>query len=219
MKKTNLYSADYVRIYKRKKKEGRLDRLKTYFSLNKNVFVLDVGCGSGFLFDLIRDDIKSYTGIDLSDDFINESKKTHKNNKLSFRCESSRNHAKKFSNYYKKIFMMDVTEHLDDETMLEIIKDCHKMLKKNGKLFIHTPNGMYFLEILKKIGIIKQTAGHIAIRSYNQYKKLIKKTDFSNIKIVYLNHYIIFLKPFYYLSYVPFIGDYFKARLLIIIEK
>lgn len=75
MKNNNLYNNDYVEIYKKKKKEGRLDRLKSYFNLKKDDVVLDLGCGSGFLLDLIKNDVKSYVGIDLSQEFIAESKK------------------------------------------------------------------------------------------------------------------------------------------------
>lgn len=219
MKNNNLYNNDYVEIYKKKKKEGRLDRLKSYFNLQKDDVVLDLGCGSGFLLDLIKNDVKSYVGIDLSQEFIAESKITHKKNTESFFCESSKEHASKYKNHYNKIFLMDVTEHLDDETMVGVINDCYKMLKNNGQIIIHTPNGLYFLELLKHYGIIKQTTGHIAIRAFSQYKELIKKSRFSTISVRYINHYINLLKPLHMLSVMPFIGQYFQARLLMIVEK
>lgn len=114
---------------------------------------------------------------------------------------------------------MDVTEHLDDETMLRVINDCYKMLKNKGQIIIHTPNGLYFLELLKHYGIVKQTTGHIAIRAFSKYKELFKKSRFSTISVHYINHYIKMLKPLHMLSVMPFIGQYFQARLLMIVEK
>ena len=62
---------------------------------------------------------------------------------------------------------------------------------------------------------MKNDEGHIGIRNNKQYICLLKKIDIKNIKIKYLAHYLNYLSVFHFLSYIPFFGKYFKARLFI----
>ena len=212
----DLYGASYVASYRGKSKEGRLDRLIPLFELGNDDEVLDVGCGSGFLLDHIGRLVKSYVGIDTSLNFINEAKIKHKKFlNASFINESSTEHIRQHKNHYSKIFLIDVSEHLNDEVLFSVLNDCHRMLKKNGSLFIHTPNGKYFLEILKALHILKQTRGHIAVRSLSEYVTIFKKTEFHYIESTYLNHYLKKLQPINILSFLPIIGDFAKARIFI----
>lgn len=114
---------------------------------------------------------------------------------------------------------MDFTEHLYDKDLLLILKQINISLRQNGKLFIHKPNADYFLEILKEKGIMKQVSGHDGVRNFEQYKKLLTKSGFKNITVKYLNHFLTIFKPLHLFSYLPIIGKYFKARLLIICSK
>ncbi|MDD5639056.1 MAG: class I SAM-dependent methyltransferase [Candidatus Pacebacteria bacterium] len=215
-----IYGQDYVNKYREKKGEGRIERLLKLLKLKNSDVILDVGCGSGFLVDYIKDDVKKYVGIDTSPAFIKEAKKTHQNiENIKFFNENIENHTKR-NLKYDKVFLFDITEHLTDKELVSILICCSKILRNNGVVYIHTPNKNYFLEQMKSRGLIKQTIGHIKVRNGKEYKSLIKDVNrFSSVNFVYLNHYKNILKPFHILSFLPFIGKYFIARIFIEIKK
>lgn len=212
------YGYDYVKKYRRKEGEGRLERMLVLFDVGKGDSVLDIGCGNGFLADLVKGKVKSYAGIDTSSTFVEEAKKRFKNEvNCVFYNESSRKHLRRKIKY-DRIFLMDVSEHMTDKIFLEVLKDMRILLKKNGKAYLHTPNREYFLEQLKQIGILKQTFGHIAVRSAPDYVYLLNKAGYG-VEVTYLNHYLGLLNWFSFLKYLPFIGCIFNARLFMTIWK
>ena len=92
-------------------------------------------------------------------------------------------------------------------------------LKKGGKLYIHTPNGKFFLEIMKSFNFIfKQFSEHIAVRNVEENIILLERSGFKIKKIVFLSHYNI-LKFIHVFSYIPWVEKYFQARLFIIAES
>lgn len=218
----SLHNADYVSRYHSVDKR-RLKRLLKFINLNKNDLVLDVGCGNGLLLDYIFNKINFYYGVDFSKDFIEVAINRKKENKIKnakFICKDINNFCKGFKNKFDKIFALDFVEHIYNEDFKEIFTSLYNSLKINGELYVHTPNGDYFLEIFKnKNLLLKQFPEHIAIRTTRQYKEFLEKIGFTDIRIIYLSHYIKILSLFDFLRYIPFIGKYFKARLLIICKK
>ncbi len=211
------YGSDYVEKYRRKEGEGRLERMLTLFDIGNSNSVLDIGCGNGFLANLLKGLVKSYTGIDTSSTFIEEAKKKFKESNCIFYNESSRKHLKRKVKY-DRIFLMDVSEHMTDKIFSEVLKDMRVLLKKSGKVYLHTPNKMYFLEQLKQVGILKQTFGHIAVRSGADYTHLLNKVGYG-VEVTYLDHYLGLLSWFSFLKYLPCIGYIFNARLFMKIWK
>ncbi|MCI0575508.1 MAG: class I SAM-dependent methyltransferase, partial [Chloroflexi bacterium] len=57
-------------------------------------------------------------------------------------------------------------------------------------LYLHTPNGRYVLELLKKKRILKQSLGHVAVREAQEYKALLAQVGFAAVDIRYLPHYV-----------------------------
>ena len=207
------YGSDYVERYRKKKGEGRLERMLTLFELGRNNSVLDVGCGNGFLADLVNDKVKKYTGIDTSGEFIKEAKKNIKYSNCFFYNDSSRNHLRR-NTKYDRIFLMDVSEHMTDKIFLEVLRDFRFLLNKDGRAYIHTPNKDYFLERLKQVGLLRQTFGHIAVRTPLEYSRLLKKAGYK-VEIRYLDHYLGLLGCISFLKYIPIFGRLFNARLFI----
>jgi len=203
-------------IYKNQKK--RLIRLIKYIDFNKEDRVADFACGNGILLDLIYNKVFSYDGIDFSEDFIQLAKKRKDKNGIinaKFYCSDILEFCKDKTSLYDKAFAMDFSEHISDDEFVSIFRAIKGTLNDSGKLYIHTPNGDYLLEIFKKMGLIKKDKGHIGIRNDKQYINLLRKIDNKNIKIKYLAHYLNYLSVFHFLSYIPFFGKYFKARLFI----
>lgn len=63
---------------------------------------------------------------------------------------------------------------------------------------------------------MKQFPEHIAVRNSKEYLELLNEIGFSNIKVKFISHYILFLNFLHFLSYIPFFGEYFKARIFIL---
>jgi 2-polyprenyl-6-hydroxyphenyl methylase / 3-demethylubiquinone-9 3-methyltransferase len=212
------YEKTYVENYHKTpgiRYKNILDNIK----IKKTDIVLDIGCGSGFLLEKLKEKIQKYDGIDTSNSFIEICKKKFPSSKIyKFHKKEITSFCDKKPNTYTKAFLLDFTEHIDDKTLKKILLSIINSLKKTGKLIIHTPNKKYFIEILKDKGIIKQFPGHIAIRNAKEYETLLKNTNFNKIKTICLPHYNI-LRHFHILAKLPFIGKYFQARLLIIAEK
>lgn len=220
----SVYNESYVADYRQKEGEGRIERLLKYIDFQKDDEILDIGCGLGFLYQLTREGVKSYTGLDESVAFIEACQREYGQNdkKRSFIADTLQNFVTGHKGLkFDKIFLIDVSEHLTDEELSRTLNLCSKILKEQGKVFIHTPNGKYFLEILKQKGVLKQTVGHIAVRDQREYEALIKESDLGKglVETKNLNHYLWVLKPFQLLSWLPFIGNLFRARLLTIITR
>jgi cyclopropane fatty-acyl-phospholipid synthase-like methyltransferase len=198
----------------------KISRLLQYISFNKSDVVVDYGCGDGKLALLIGDKVKEYHGVDFSEGFIKEAlEKNQQKSNIFFHCKDIIKYSKANLNKFDKAFAFDFTEHIYDKDFEEIFSAIKRTLKPNGKLYIHTPNGNYFIELLKKVGILKQFPEHVAVRNATQNGKIFEKIGFSNWETKYIPHYNKYLKWSHHLTWLPIIGKYFKARLFIICEK
>ncbi|MBU1202691.1 class I SAM-dependent methyltransferase [Patescibacteria group bacterium] len=206
----------YFKTYLRQKK--RLENLLKPIKFNSDFRVVEYGCGNGLWGELIHNRVKSYTGVDFSEQFINLAKRRHKALNIRntrFNCNDIIKFSEEHDNEFDQAFSMDFSEHVYDDDFISIFTAIRNTLKPNGKLYLHTPNGDYFLELCKKNGILKQSVGHIGIRNVKKHINLLEKVGFKNIVIYYLPHYIKLLSVFHFISYLPIIGKFFKARLLI----
>lgn len=216
-----LHSGEYIKKYHREDRV-RIKRLIKKIKFSKTDTILDLGCGNGLLMNQITTKIKSYHGIDFSKGFIEEADKNKKKlnaTNVKLVCGDIIEYCNKNKNRFDKIFALDFTEHIYDDNFIKIFSAVYNSMKKEGVLFVHTPNREYALEILKEKGIMKQFPEHIGIRNAEQYKKLLMKSGFKNIELMYLPHYIKILSSLDFLKYIPYFGKYFKARLFIKCKK
>lgn len=193
-------------------------RLLKYIKFEKSDSVVDFGCGDGRFALLIHDQINNYTGVDFSKFFIEAAINNlqHSNiNNVRFICEDIISFCQKNPNTFNKAFALDFTEHIYDEDLIEIISAVKGSLTKNGILYVHTPNGDYILEKLKKWGIMKQLPEHIAVRNDEDNVEIFRKAGFDQITVKFISHYERILKLFHFLSVIPIIGKFFKARIFI----
>ncbi|MEO0130855.1 MAG: class I SAM-dependent methyltransferase [candidate division WOR-3 bacterium] len=218
------YNIDYVTKFLKgyKKQYKRIGNLLFYFDLDKTDIVADFGCGLGVLLDFIHDKIDYYYGIDFCKEFIIRAKERVKKMEIrnaSFECDDIREFCKRNKMKFNKAFTLDFSEHICDEDFIPIYTHIFDSLKTGGKLYLHTPNSIYFLEILKRKGFLKQFPEHVAVRDAEKYRILLTKAGFKKINVQYVPHYIKPISYFHCLSYLPFIGKYFKARILITCSK
>jgi len=214
-----MYGEKYVEHFKKIQSPKRLDRLIKHMELNKLHVVADFACGDGMLMTYVAPQVKKYIGVDFSEPFINEA--NHRKNKYAitnadfFYCEIKEfcdNHRKQFDIG----FAIDFSEHVYEKDWLLILTSIADALKKDGKLYLHTPNANFFVEIMKsKNFVLKQFVEHIAVRNPQHNITLLKQAGFKVNRITFLPHYNNILQIIHPFSNIPLLGKYLKARILI----
>ena len=183
--------------------------------------VCEIGCAAGHFLAAIADQIKSGVGIDTADAAIAAAlslKQKRSLQNIDFLVVSAEDYAASsgVAAQFSYVFLMDVTEHVDDTALRGILNSAKRLLSAHGQLIIHTPNQEYWLEQLKDRGVLSQFPGHIAVRSLRQYQDLLIQSGFAIASYKSLPHY---RQPLRFtdalLMKVPNIGKRFVSRLFI----
>ena len=107
---------------------------------------LDLGCGEGPWLKRCRGKAERMIGIDISQ-YILE-KIPNFNNEFVLICASALDIPLEDGSI-DMIFSTDVLEHVADGR--QMIKECHRILKKNGKIILVTPNRHRYILLIKKL--------------------------------------------------------------------
>ena len=214
------YDENYFDQYP--KHNRRIRQILRNIRLNQSDVVCEFGCGPGHILMAISTQVQHATGIDVSEYATSmattSAEKTGIKN-LDFKSIdiTSLGNVSEYTGHFDKVLMMDISEHLYDDTLLEFLQSAKSVLKPEGQLVLHTPNADYYLEKMKAHNfILKQFESHIAVRSYQQHIPILEKAGFSDIEVLYLPHYNRLLGLIDKLSmHIPFIRGYFQARILI----
>ena len=200
MKKKFLYdgsieSGYYDKIFNRKKGiQSAWHNIKFNYFKNKihtKKTHLDIGCGPGTFLNLLD---KKSIGIDISKDQIQYAQKKFKNSKIKFFKFKKKIPLK--SNSIDTITMIELIEHLNNKDLKFLIKECRRVLKKNGTIFLSTPNYFSLWPLLEYLVNFFSPLSyeHQHINKFNK-KKLITFFIKNKFKI---NHFetFIFISPF-----------------------
>ncbi len=99
---------------------------------------LDVGCAKGFLVSNLRQlGINAY-GIDISDYAISQNQR---HRKFLSKVDAGSDRFPFKNNFFDLITCFDAIEHVRNHRHL--LKECHRVLKKNGHMIISTPKKKY----------------------------------------------------------------------------
>lgn len=215
-----LYSDKYVRMFENDERLQfkRVKGILEHVNLSANDVIGDFACGNGILSSIIHHKVKSCYGVDFSGEFIETAKRRAEKNKVSnvsYIEADIVDFCKDNLNFFDKIFTLDFSEHIYDQDFIKIYTSIYSSLKPGGILFLHTPNGEFLIEIFKNKGIMQQFPEHIAVRNAASYIHMLNKIGFTNIQINYISHYNNILRFLHVFSFLPMIGKFFKARLLI----
>jgi 2-polyprenyl-3-methyl-5-hydroxy-6-metoxy-1,4-benzoquinol methylase len=102
-------------------------------------YVLDVGCGSGVITAYLAEKALMAVGIDGNLDAITFAQHKFGNNKTKF-IHGLVDGNYEFDYLFDKIYCLELIEHIYLDQAKIMLKNFYKLLKKDGKLFITTPN-------------------------------------------------------------------------------
>lgn len=213
-----LYGQSYVEEFEKKQSANRLRRLISHFELNPHQRAADFACGNGMIMEYVAPRVKEYVGVDFSQEFIdaaNQRKERLGIKNAKFACASIEDFCREQEGTFDVGFAMDFSEHVYDADWLQVLSSIRQSLKEGGRLYLHTPNRDFFLEIMKDHNFLtRQYIEHIAVRNAEQNISLLEQAGFKIHRLQLLPHYNV-LKYVHPLSYVPIVGKYFKARVFI----
>jgi len=112
------------------------DRIETASRyITKTTTLLDVGCGTGLLYFLIKNKVKYVYGIDNS---VKDLKIAQRRGVKSEYCDINKNKFPFIDNFFDVVTCLDVVEHIENPELL--LGEIRRVCKKNGLLIIATPN-------------------------------------------------------------------------------
>lgn len=213
-----LHGEDYVARFEQEQSLERLRRVVERVPLPAAATVADFACGSGMLMELLWDHVASYAGVDFSEAFIRVAEEKRRSlgaANVRFACQDIRQFCAENQERFDVAFAMDFSEHVYDAEWLEILRAIRSSLRPGGVLYLHTPNGDFFIERMKARNfILKQFPEHVAVRTIAANVRLLEQAGFSGVTVQSLAHYNV-LRLLHGLSALPGVGRYFEARLLI----
>lgn len=121
---------------------------KRFLPSDKTTQIFDIGCGVGFfLYFLEQEGYQNYTGIDISDEQIQQAKKVCKGRLLQYDLFDFLNEN---TELYDFVIMRHVLEHFKKDEIFNVLKRVNSIMSKEGVLLIEVPNagspifGSYF---------------------------------------------------------------------------
>jgi len=214
----SLHSGDYVARYNRKSID-RVRNLVALMDIPDDAKLADFACGNGMLLHACGERSGPYHGVDFSGDFIESARAWAGRENLrnwQFHCDDIVAFCEANHQAFDIACTLDFSEHVEDERAIPIYSAIRKSLADGGRLYLHTPNGQFFMERAKDIGVLKQFPEHVAVRDARGTIAVLVAAGFpeSGVRVRKIAHYNIlrFLHP---LASLPGIGKFFEARLLI----
>ncbi len=217
-----LHGEAYVERFERAQPINRITRLVPLMAMNGTEKIVDIGCGNALSLTALNGHFSSYAGIDFSEPFIEAALMRARSlgiENAEFYCGSAEVFAEENADKFDVALALDISEHVYDTEWLSMLRAVHKMLKAGGRLFVHTPNSTFFVEIMKKKNIIlKQFPEHIAVRTMDENIQLLEQAGYG-IKTAHTLPHYNFLSALHPLSKIPRIGRHFMARIFIEARK
>ena len=156
--------------------------LKVKRFLTKDLNHLDYACGSGSLIGYYSN--SNSIGFDIAKDQTEYANKKFKSNNKFF--TSCKNDILK-KEFFDVITVNGLFEYLNNDEILELLNFFKKILKKDGKIIITTPN---YFGIFKIFEILGEIIGGIDYSKVNINKftkkralSLLEKSEFNNFKV------------------------------------
>ena len=183
--------------------------------------LLEIGCASGEHTLRLARLCKEVVGVDLASAAIERAQArataTGVSNATFVRLDASNLDRFQMA-FFDKVAAIDFTEHVTDDVLVQVLRECRRVLRDDGRIAIFTPCASHYVERLKSRNIVlKQIPGHIAVRGAETYRRLLQENGFS-IDSLYFSPstYPLFGLLDRWFAGVPIIGPLFHFRICIV---
>ncbi len=157
------------------------DSLKIKYP-NKKLKILDIGCGGGFLSNMLALEGHEVIGIDISESSLKVAEKYDGTKSVSY-IKMDVSELSNLNEKFDVICAMDLLEHIEQPELL--IKNISKCLTSNGIFFFHTfnRNPISYLVIIKLVEwLVPNTPKNLHVLSYfikpHELKKMLEENYF-----------------------------------------
>ncbi len=99
--------------------------------------VLDYGCGPGFIANVVSENVKKVYAVDISVGAIACAKILNGAENIQYLRADNEGLRKISNNSIDVVYSFAVAQHLKDEVLNEVLRNCHQKLKTGGKLLLH----------------------------------------------------------------------------------
>lgn len=182
--------------------------------------ILDYGCGPGGLLKLLKLNFSSIHlyGCDTNKEIIKNNLKDPQIKDVDFSLVKSGQKTKFKNSFFNTIFLLDVIEH--SQKPEDIIKEIRRIVKKNGKLILNTPDRLSIVldpkfygsifnffpfNIKRPLGKVYMEYTHKREFSYVEIKKILEKNGF---KIINTNRKDFWSKiPWFYRGSIKIVAE------------
>lgn len=182
---------------------NKLITLDNQLPFNTSTLVLDLGPGSGNFELSFAKKVKHITAVDYHKEALNFLKQKTKNegitNITTIHCDIRSLGSLKSLKKFDVILMIDVIEHIQQSEADKLIRVFKKLLTKNGKIGIITPNyhslWFYIEKFLDLFTIVPHFDGaqHLAQYYPKNLEMLFKKNGFKTVAIKSFNTFSFFV--------------------------
>ncbi len=170
--------------YNKKKNYGinssRQRKILSLLGSVENSKILDVGCAAGYLGEKIKRPNNEVIGVDISRSAVNEAKKKIDQ---AFTADLLKDPLPFEDGYFDQVILAEVIEHLFYPE--KALKKIGRVMKKEGRLVITTPNFLVISNRLKMLGghfcyteegFLER--GHIHFFTYSELVKILEENGF-----------------------------------------
>ena len=174
----------------------------------KDKIILDIGCSFGWFEKFaVENGCKKIIGIDTDEKHLLNAKNQIRDERVKFLKGSALDLSIFEKNYFDKVVMWEVLEHLPRDTEERAFREISKVLKSRGMLYLSTPNRTFWSCILDPAWWL---IGH---RHYNlgQIEKLVRETGFKVEKVEYggrfyelISMILLYIFKWVFKSEIPF---------------
>jgi ubiquinone/menaquinone biosynthesis C-methylase UbiE len=181
---------------------NKLLLLKTIGDFKSTDIILDAGCGSGNIVIGLSGQVKKAVGIDSNKEALNFAKERVSKLKIK-NIELLNENLQKIPferNYFDKIILFEVVEHLSTKEYKRILAEAYRVLKPTGQLFLTTPNQQslwptiqWLLDTFRLVPSLNDQ--HVLKLSIKQINKIISENGFRIEKVGTLDHFSPFISP------------------------
>jgi len=175
----------------------RVAKVLDIYLPNPDERVLDLGCAWGTFSFALADRVREVVGIDFSErsvQFCEERARAQGKDNLHFvRADAQETGLEADS--FDLIIAADFFEHVYADESANVVKECLRLLKPEGRISIWLPNPGHALELLKRHDIIlKHDPSHVDYKSMPRMKALLSAAGFDVERAYYAESHLPVLR-------------------------